>query len=73
MRGVPVYSLNANPDYLFDKYPVLGKCFNNNFEALKEAVRNFKKIPKETFEEIQLLAADLFSILNCKKIIGLFQ
>lgn len=72
MRGVPVYSLNTNPDFIFDTYPCLGKCFENNFDNLVEAIKVFSGIDLNTFNNIQRLGEELFSITNTKKIIDLF-
>ncbi|WP_193703440.1 glycosyltransferase [Tenacibaculum finnmarkense] len=41
LKGVPVYSLNSNPDSLFDKYPILGKDFMNSYEEMKEEIAKF--------------------------------
>jgi len=72
MRGVPVYSLNANPDYIFDNHPCLGKCFQDNFAELAEAIRQYKGVNPDTYNQIKLIGQELFSIANAEKIISLF-
>lgn len=39
MRGVPVLSLNSNPDKLFDKYPCFGKFCNGSISELIKFTR----------------------------------
>lgn len=36
LRGIPVLSLNSDPDQLFIKHPVLGACTQGSVEQLKE-------------------------------------
>lgn len=66
LRGVPVLSLNSNPDGLFDKYPDLGLFCGNDFNRL---INNFTIMLDEKLYQNRALRSyeigrELFSFNN---------
>lgn len=66
LRGVPVFSLNSNPDNLFDTYSYLGKHFNGSLEQLSSTITHILKDDEYGInaEKCYVTAKELFSTEN---------
>lgn len=75
LRGVPVVSLNSNPDMLFDKVPAFGKYCENSLEIFKGAVQNV--LEEDSYIQRATVCYEtsnkLFSFDNIGKIKGLLK
>ena len=70
LRGIPVISLNSNPDNLFDKFSEFGKYCNNSIELLENYV--VKMIDNDEYFQKSIncyeRSRELFSFKNIEKI-----
>ena len=75
LRGVPVLSLNSNPDGLFDSYPQLGAYCENNTTELENKV--IELLDSHTYvsraECCYDIAMDLFTFSNIDRLKQLFK
>jgi glycosyltransferase involved in cell wall biosynthesis len=72
LRGVPVFSMNSNPDYLFDKYSFLGQFFDGKIDELLKDLEIFKKSSTEQTKAITEFSESTFSLRNIDKLINYF-
>lgn len=70
LRGIPVVSLNSNPDSIFDKYNCLGKFCSNDIGLFKNAIVEI--IEADIYEDDAIncykISKDLFSFDNVQRI-----
>lgn len=75
LRGVPILSLNSNPDGLFDKHPALGANCDNNTAALKSKV--IELLVNDTYVSRAKysydVAMELFTFNNIERLKQLFK
>ncbi|MDM1457281.1 glycosyltransferase family 4 protein [Myroides odoratimimus] len=75
LRGIPVLSLNSDPDKVFDKHPELGSCVFGDGDALEAKVGEL--LNKESYQynaqRCFEIGNDLFSFENIGKIKELLQ
>lgn len=70
LRGIPVLSLNSDPDNIFRKYPSLGTCVNGKVEMLASSLYSILDEAHYKYNAIECynISKTLFSFDNIKKI-----